>query len=242
MFNLLKAKEEKKAVPHPAQGDMTLEEVRVSMLRLMAEESGNHHRMGALYNYVVERKLAEAAGYKNAQEYFGQNLRDLSQSALSMYGAVARTFSEAVSSHFGVTCLYLLLIYKEAADLEVNPEAPGGTLIEVPGAKGEVMSKLFSQCTVEEMRKAIQRKRKPSSSKPVPAEDLALADRYLGAVTNGLPKGDSLQVQVRNHKGKTVLDFRGIPLTQVKQLVDALSAHVPPGAGGQGAEKTPYVP
>ncbi len=40
----------------------------------------------------------------------------------SKYGAVAEAFSEEVSRRFGVTCLSLLLTYKEAADLEVNPE------------------------------------------------------------------------------------------------------------------------
>jgi hypothetical protein len=45
---------------------------------------------------------------------------------------VAEAFSEEVARRFGVTCLYLLLTYAEAADLEVNHEEPGPTLIEVP--------------------------------------------------------------------------------------------------------------
>jgi len=35
-------------------------------------------------------------------------------------------------------------------------------------------------------------------------------------------------VAVRNEKGKAVLDFKGIPLEQVKQLVAALSGQLPP--------------
>jgi hypothetical protein len=38
---------------------------------------------------------------------------------------------------FGVTCLYLLLTYQEATDLEVNHEEPATTLIEVPGKDGQ---------------------------------------------------------------------------------------------------------
>jgi hypothetical protein len=37
-----------------------------------------------------------------------------------------------------------------------------------------------------------------------------------------------IKVQVRNEKGKAVLDFKGIPLEQVNQLVEALSGQLPP--------------
>jgi hypothetical protein len=75
---------------------------------------------------------------------------------------VASAFSEELCSRFGVTCLGLLLTYEDAADLEVNHEEPGGTVIEVPGETGEVTSQPFSACSVEQLRKAIQRKRKPT--------------------------------------------------------------------------------
>jgi hypothetical protein len=207
---------------------MTLEQVRAAMLQLMREENVNQHRMGQLYNYVVEKKLAEKAGYKDAKDYFSQHLADLSQSALSMYGAVATEFSEPVARRFGVTCLYLLLTYKEAADIEVNHEDPGGTLIEVPDDKGLVTSKPFGDCSVDHMRRALQRKRKPASSKPLPPEAEALAEQYSEAVTGRFPKGARVKVLVRNQKGKAVLDFKGIPVEQVNQLVEALSGQLPP--------------
>jgi hypothetical protein len=46
----------------------------------MAQEN-THHQMGQLYNYVVEKKLAEKAGDKDARAWFSQHLVDLSQSA-----------------------------------------------------------------------------------------------------------------------------------------------------------------
>ena len=61
-----------------------------------------------------------------------------------------------------------LLTYEKAADLEADREEPGNTVIEVPGDNGQVAAKPFSQCSVEELRKAIQLKRKPGSSKPLP--------------------------------------------------------------------------
>jgi hypothetical protein len=102
----------------------------IYMVQLMAEESTNHYRMGQLYNYVVDNELAQKAGYKDARDYFSQKLADLSQVSLTLYGTVAKSFTEPVSVRFGVTCLYLLLSYKEAADAVgregahgVSPEA-----------------------------------------------------------------------------------------------------------------------
>jgi hypothetical protein len=224
MFNRLKFKNTTStAVPEGT----TLEQARDELKGLMAQEQTNHHRMGQLYNYIVENKLAEKAGFKDAREFLSQHLADLSQSALSMYGAVAAAFSEPVTRRFGVTCLYLLLIYKEAADLEVNPEEPGDALIEVPEETGQVTPQPFGACSVEQMRKALQRKRKPASSKPLPAEAVERAEQYRKAVAGRFAKGVLVKVHVRNQKGQAVLDFKGVPVEQVSQLIEALTGELP---------------
>jgi hypothetical protein len=233
MFKLLKPKETSTVTTAtPATTviteGMTLKQVHLAMLQLMREENINHHRMGQLYNYVVDKELAQKAGYKDAKDFFSQHLADLSQATLSTYGAVAEAFSEPVARRFGVTCLHLLLIYKEAADIEVNAEEPGGTLIEVPGDKGQVATKPFGDCSVDQMRKALQRKRKPASSKPLPPEVELLADQYREAVTGRFSKGTRVKVLVRNEKGEAVLDFKGIPVKQVSQLAAALTGELPP--------------
>jgi hypothetical protein len=212
----------------PIPEGMTLEQTRLELLHLMAQENLNHHRMGQLYNYIVDKRLAEKAGYKDARDFFSQRLADLSQAALSRYGAVAAAFSATVARRFGVTCLSLLLSYKEATGVQVNPEEPGGTLIEVPDDKGLVHPLPFSQCSVDQMRRALQRKRRPTSSKPVPAEAEALADQYREAVAGRFPPGVRIQVQARNQKGEAVLDFKGIPVAQVSRLVAALAGEQPP--------------
>jgi hypothetical protein len=51
---------------------------------------------------------------------------------------------------------------------------------------------------------------------------VALAEQYREAVTSRFTKGVSVKVLVRNQKGKAVLDFKGIPVEQVIQLVEAL--------------------
>jgi hypothetical protein len=232
-----KKKEEEKSIPE----DMTLDQVREAMLQLLAEETTNHYRMGQLYNHVEDRGLATAEGYTNTVDYFRQNVREVSSSALFMYGSVAREFSADSCHQFGITRLSLLLTYKKAAGIEVNHEEPGGTFIEVPEKKGEVKPRLFSECSVEELRKAIQRKRKPSSSKPLPPADVALADKYMDAVMARFKKGDPIRVQVRNHEGTPVLDFRGVPLAQVSKLAEALLAQPLPVREVRKEEKASQV-
>jgi hypothetical protein len=236
MFSLLKFKEaartvsESTSVPRTAIPEgTTLEQLRSELLELMAQENTNHHRMGEIYNFIVAMRLAEKAGFKDAKEYLSKHLADLSQSALTMYGAVAAEFSEPVARRFGVTCLNLLLGYKEAADVEVNREEPGSTVIEVPDDKGHVTSKPFSQCSVEEMRRALRRKRTPASSKPLPPEVEARAEQRAEAVAQRFPQGKGTRVKValRNEKGKAVMDFKGIPEDQLELLAEALLTKPP---------------
>ena len=240
MLKLFKFKEGAPAVAEstfftqPIPEGTTLEQLRGEMLDLMAQESCNHHRMGQIYNYIVEQKLAQKAGYKDAQEYFSKHLADLSQAALTLYGTVAANFSEPVARCFGVTCLSLLLTYKDAAGLELNPEEPGPTLIEVPDDKGQVSVLPFSKCSVEQMRLALRHKRKPASTKPLPQEKVVLAEQYSEAVARRFPqgKGTLVKVTLRNQKGKAVLDFKGIPVEQVLQLAEALTGELPPVSEG----------
>jgi hypothetical protein len=234
MFKLFKSNDVKSnaeklvVVKSVVPEDMTLEQARVAFLGLMAQESINQHHMGQLYNHVVKKKLPEAAGYKTAQEWFSKHLVDLSQASLTVYGAVAEAFSEDVSRRFGITCLSLLLRYEKAADMEADREEPGNTVIEVPGANGQVQAKPFSQCSVEEMRQALQLKRKPGSSKPLPPGAVERGEQYDAAVKALFPKVTSVEVQVRNIKGKAVVDFKGIPLEQVNRLIEVLTGELPP--------------
>jgi hypothetical protein len=238
MFKLFQTKE---VTTTAVTEGMTLEQVRVAMLQLMAEENNNQYQMGQLYNYVVDRQLAEKAGYKDAKDFFAQRLADLSKATLTTYGAVAQAFSAPVARRFGVNCLALLLTYKEAADIEVSHEEPGSALIEVPDDKGQVTTKPFGECSVEQMRRALQRKRKPASSKPLPPEAEMKADQYREAVTSRLPRGTRVKVLLRNEKGKAVLDFKGIPLEQVEKLSEALMVQRPPVPEVQLIENAPPV-
>jgi hypothetical protein len=54
------------------------------------------------------------------------------------------------------------------------------------------------------------------------------ADQYREAVTGRFSKGTRVKVLLRDEKGEAVLDFKGIPLAQVSQLVAALTEELPP--------------
>jgi hypothetical protein len=44
---------------------------------------------------------------------------------------------------------------------------------QVPNDSGVVDTKFFGECTVADLRKALQRLRKPTSSKPLPSDTVA---------------------------------------------------------------------
>ncbi|MFL5345051.1 MAG: hypothetical protein ACJ8AT_09660 [Hyalangium sp.] len=85
-------------------------------------------------------------------------------------------------------------------------------------------SKPFSACSVAEMRRALQAKRKPTSSKPLPPEAVARVDQITQVVMSCFQKGDPVRVQLRNHQGEAVVDVKGIPLEKWDTLVETLKA------------------
>lgn len=201
---------------------LTLKEAHEEFSQLLQGENAHHHRMGQLYNHVVKNKLAEKAQYKNALVYFTQHFKTVSRSTLLLYGSVAKTFPEQVTIEFGVTRLNLLSGYKQAADIQLNPADPGPTSIEVPNSDGVVALKLFRDCTAEELRLAIQRKRKPSSTKPVPPEVLAQVENYRDAVISRFPADVPVEVKARNHKAGVLVTFQDIPWAQLDGLAEIL--------------------
>jgi len=210
----------KPMIPNPFQG-LTREQALDTMRRFVAEETRNHVLMGLLYNYLVDSKLLEGTQFKSALDYICENIQEASRSALLMYGAVARVFTQEVCTQFGMTRLRLLLTYKDAAKIELNDAEPGGTFIQVPDEHGEVKPKLFAHCGVEELRQALAHLRK-SDITPVPAEERELVDRYREAITRSFPQGTAVRVQLRNESGSALVDVKGIPVWQMEKLAEAI--------------------
>jgi hypothetical protein len=205
----------------PSTRTKELEELLLICTRirqLLAAGNFNNHEIGERYNHVVDSELAEKAGFKGAPEFFSQHLKELSRATLAMYGAVARVFSAETCGRHGMTTLSLLLTYKEAAGCELDVKEPGSMLIEVPAASGQVETKFFAECTVADMRKALQRLRRPTSSAPLPGDVLARVEQGRTFWTGYFPKEAGVRVQLRNRGGKPVVSLKDIPLEQWEQL------------------------
>lgn len=69
-------------------------------------------------------------------------------------------------------------------------------------------------------------KRRPTSSTPLPATDLALAEQYRKTVTSHFPAHAPVRVAVRNMNGKAIITF-DVPLDQVDALTEALLNGLP---------------
>lgn len=110
-------------------------------------------KIGAIYNQIIEKKLAEKSGYHRARDFFASRFVDISQATLSYSGAVAKAFSETDASHYGVSRLSALLTYEKLAGLKPNASDPGAVEIKVPD---EEKPRRFSDCHRADLLKAIQ--------------------------------------------------------------------------------------
>lgn len=199
--------------------------------QLLAAGHANCHEIGVRYNHAVKNKLAETAGYKNAPEFFCKQLKELSRSTLILYGAVAEVFTAEMCGRYGMSALKLLITYSEAADCELDSADPSTMLVEVPDEHGEVDTKFFGDCSVADLRKALQRLRKPTASKPLPTDTRARAKQCRTFWEAWFPEKAGVRVLVSNQKGKAVMSLKDIPLEQMEQLTALLVPSLLPARG-----------
>jgi len=201
--------------------ELTLEQVRDSILSYLEQGNTGHYSIGRLYNYTVDNKLAEKNKYDSAQQYFSQHIKTLSQSTLSRYGAVAREFTEEACTKYGVMNLTTLRTYVAAADIQATSDDPGATPIDVPREDGHVVRKPFAECTMEELKLAVKSKRKPSRA-TMPTTDVARVEFMRESLSRHFAKGTRVQFKTNLKGGKTFLTIQGVPLEEVERLMEAL--------------------
>jgi hypothetical protein len=216
------------AAPHNehAAAAEQLQALCIQIRQLLAAGGINCHRIGVLYNIAVRNKLAQKAKLKNASAYFSKNIKELSKATLVMYGAVAEEFSEAACCQYGMTALSLLITYAEASKTELDANDPSTMVIAVPDPNGVVEEKFFGECTVAELRKALQRLRKPTSSAPLSADTLARVQQCRNIWMGYFPEEAGVDLVVSNRKGKAVISLKEIPLEQLEQLTALLGSHL----------------
>ncbi|MFL5358843.1 hypothetical protein [Archangium sp.] len=201
--------------------DMTLEEIGDTINSLIQQGNTNQHQIGTLYNHVVDRKLAEVAGYKNAQVYFSRKVKAVSQSTLTVYGTVARNFPEAICTNFGVYTLRALLRYVEATGMVLDRGNPGVMVIDVPQDDGKVVAKPFAECSVDELERATRLKKTPPPVR-VPVPDKARLLFFEDSLLRNFDGVAPVRLSSRSEDGKTLLSVQDVPMSEVARLLKAL--------------------
>ncbi len=204
---------------------MTLAQVEERALQLVERSHANSYQLGLLYNYVVDKNLALMGGFKDAQDFFSQRIKVLSQPTLSTYGAVASKFSEAASLKYGMDKLYTLLTYAKRASLQVDGDEPGSTPIDVPQEGGTMAQKPFSECSREDMRQAAKHQRSPTAS--MTELDVARVKRYQDSLDRYLPAKHGIRVAAHREERGLRLTLRNVPDDWMERLVAMLAAPPP---------------
>jgi len=200
--------------------DMSLDQIRDTINSLARQGSTANHQIGVLYNHVVDRRLAEIAGYKSTQDYFIANVKALSQSTLTVYGTVARNFTEAVCTQYGMGNLRELLRYADVANISI-PADPGPMRIEVPQDDGKVVPKPFAECSVDELERGTRAKRAPPVSR-VPIADQARLLFLEDSIFTRFSGVAQVRFSSRNKGGKTLISLQDVPMTELVRLTEAI--------------------
>jgi hypothetical protein len=200
--------------------DMTLDEATSTMSGLAQQGSTAAHKMGTIYNLVVQRKLAELAGYKSALEYFSKHVKAVSKSTLITYGVVAQSFTETVCTQYGVYRLRALLRYLEATSTVMGAD-PGPLVIDVPQDDGKVLKKTFAECSVDEVERATRAKKTPPPAR-VPVPDKARLLFFEDSIFRTFEGVAPVRFTAQNEEGKTLLNLQGVPMSEVPRLIEAL--------------------
>jgi hypothetical protein len=202
-----------------AATDLTLEQITTTMLSLAQQGSVAAHHIGTLYNQVVDRKLATLAGYDSAKSYFTKHIKVLSQATLSLYGSVARKFSEEICAQYGMYRLRALLNYAEATGTQLGD--PGPTLIDVPQDDDTVVRKPFAECSVDEVERATRAKKAPEKVR-VPLPDRARLLFMEESLHRNFDGVSLVRLTSRSDGTQTFINLQDVPMTQVPLLMRAL--------------------
>jgi len=149
--------------PTPVLWELTLDELRDTLIQCLLQGTAGHYRIGKLYNHIVLCRRAVDAGYPTTREYFRRHVRVLSYRSLVMFGAVARKFDQAICEKYGMAQLGTLLEHERLryGYYPFFSGDPGDRPIELPRRGGLTLTKPFADCTLEDLRQAVLARRAP---------------------------------------------------------------------------------
>jgi hypothetical protein len=232
--------QELRALPPPPPStslrELTLDQLRDTIVQCLLQGAAGHYRIGQIYNHMVDCRRAVNAGYRTTREYFRRHVRVLSQSNLTMFGAVVRRFSPEVCEKYGMASLGGLLEYQRLTQVRVDRAAPGDTPIEIPRKGGLLLTKPFGDCTLEDLRqavlaqRAILREKQSRSQGPFIQAWCDVLQRYFAENAHGTvaihPRYDRWDGPDEGWKLRVSLE--NIPLADLEDLTDALRRSLKP--------------
>jgi hypothetical protein len=213
-----------------APWSLTLEQARDQMLQGLLQGTPGHYRIGKLYNYVVEYRLAVNEGHRTTREYFRHQVPVLSQARLTMYGAVARRFSLEVCEKYGMLSLGMLLEYVRLAHIwRMDRAEPGPTPIEIPRKGGLKITKPFSDCTEGDLRLAVQDKRS-WPGKGTQERSGEQVERYLEVLKQHFAQNArwAPQIDAEVHNLRLHLRIRHVRMIDLEPLTEVLRRMLKP--------------
>ncbi len=218
----------KKQAAHPrrkaASSSSELDNECAAILKLASQEEDQHFQIGVHFNRIVDGKLYKDAGFKTAAECVSQRLGGLSHGTLSLYGSIAKAFSEEVATKYGSVLLGELLAYEKATHAPLPSGDPGQVPIKVPSEGGSTKEKRFADCSVKDLRAALHKLRVPHEP-PLPRDDKATLDGLNKVMQRQLGTTPPIAMHARRDpKRETTFVFLTLPIEYLEPLRDVLVA------------------
>ena len=179
------------------------------------------YRIGALYNHILNNRLAEKAGYRYARELFAKEFKDVAQSTLSSYGAVASTFDEEIVGKYHVTVLGRLITYLKAPKLSLPDGDPGEIPMKVPQKNGTTVEKKFADCARSDLLNATKLLAGPPQA--MPDTDTQRLEQLHDALRSGVGHASKIELKAAYDENKgTTVSLTNVGLNQLQQVLAIL--------------------
>jgi len=204
---------------------LPLDEAVAKLKEYLKQGIAAHWSAGEIYNHLIDKRIPEKAGFRNAKDFFVKNFGEVGQSSLSIYGAVQRRFTVEIAQKYGMTTLGKLATYLKEANVPFElGEDPGPLKIPVPQKAGPTVEKAFADCTKEDMIAALHGLKRKGGAKKPPAQDEQVVDRMHETLLNTLGADTRAAVKATIERGRTLVTISRIDLSEVPDVLTALLA------------------
>ncbi len=197
-----------------------LEAERAAILNLATQGDDAQWQLGAHYNRILDKHLAENSGFKHARDFFAHALKSIPQSTLSRDGAIARAFPEDFAKKYGASPLAALLTYEKLTDAKPTPGDPAEFPVAVPQPDGSTVNKRFADCSRAELNAAIHQLKQPPGS--ISKEDAEILERLQQGLEQEYGENPPIAMRSRTDRAGGTLVVLTVPIEHLQNLRDVL--------------------